>query len=148
MALLPPAIAVAGLEAPVGGGDGPTPQGSTLSPGISISTSVSALGLPSALMEQLVADLGGDWASSILSDLFAVQTVDLESTLQALQVEGVPVSPMVKEQLIRAIRRLAEVAGLDPPALGAPLAPVAKAPGTVPTQQTYGSNLSFTKSEA
>ena len=115
---MPPASQVEGIA-----GAGAAPSTPRLAPpGTSIALASSMLNLPDALLEQYVANLGGDWNTSTVAEMFAVPTADLESTLQPMEApEGTVLSPMTKARLIRAIRTLAEVAGVPALSLGAPM---------------------------
>ena len=71
---------------------------------------------------------GGEWNTTTVNELTVVPSEDVESCIRGLHINGALVRPLQRGTLVRAWRSLMTAAGVDPPALGAPLPLSAPAP--------------------
>ena len=69
----------------------------------------------------IVEHIGGDWSTTTITELFMVTHADMEAALRDMTVDGHQLVPLRRGALIRSLRALADVAGVEVPRLGAPM---------------------------
>ena len=125
-ALLPPATeGVAPLAAPA------TPRREEAAPlqrqlpgangaqgGLLYSTAAQALGFNLGLHEAFVQALDGAWDTTSLTEVFQVSEEDLMQAMADITNDDIPLGPLPRGKLRSDLRKLAELAGFEPPVLG------------------------------
>ena len=88
--------------------------------GLTVLTAASSLGFEVDTIKGLLLELGGD-ASTSMNAFFMIPSADVQAAIDRLKVQGTSIAPLQKGKIIQVIRRLAVVAKVEGPALGAPL---------------------------